>query len=380
MDHWLHHVAWLGNSAYDWIAAGIGALVGYVVIYGVARLLAARLKSLSEHHPHSMLLSVSAAVVRATRGWVLLLLAIVIALNSLDFGPHVAAHLRWLLGKSGTVNGLLGWVVTIAFTIQVGFWVSTLLVAWLKRATPEGSMQKSNPIIYGILSWVLELMVWVTLLLVLLSSADVPIGTFIASLGVGGIAVAMAAKNVLQDLFASIAIGLDKPFVVGEFIAFGSDLGTVTKVGIKSTRIASLSGEELAINNSNLLQNLVHNYSRMQERRVVFGFRVPLDTPREEVSAIAGIVNDIIHAQGEDKTRLDRGHFIAIEPEGFRYEFVYYVLSPDYTTYCNIQQSINLKIMAGLETLGVLFAVPATRLVRKPHTHAVHDAKPPPAT
>ncbi len=356
MTPWFHHATWLGNSAYDWIAAGIGALIGYLVVYGAVRLLAARLKALSTKHPRSMPLQIIAAVAAATRGWVLLLLAIAIALRWLQFDEAIEGYLNWASGA------LIG--------IQIAFWVSTLIVTWLKRATPDGSMQNNNPIIYGILTWMVELLVWVTLLLILLSNAGVHIGAFVASLGIGGIAIAMAAKNVLEDLFASIAIGLDKPFEVGEFIAFGSELGTVKKVGIKSTRIDSLSGEEMAISNSNLLQTLVHNYSRRKERRIVFGFHVPLDTAREKVSQIAGLVNGII--KSEEMARLDRGHFLAIEQEGFRYEFVYYVLSPDYGPYADVQQTINLKIMAEMEKLGVPFAVP-TRAI---HTREIAGDSP----
>lgn len=361
MDHWLHQASWLGNSAYGWILAGIGALIGYIVVYGAIRIVAARLKTLAARHPRNMALNLSAAVVGATRGWALLLIAIAVALQWLGFSPAADARLRWLVGKTGTIDGRLSWLVGALFAILVAYWVSAFIVGWLRRATPEDGKQTVSPIIYGLLTWFVELMVWVTLLLILLASAGVHIGAFIASLGVGGIAIAMAAKSVLEDLFASIAIGLDKPFEEGEFITFGTEAGTVRKVGVKSTRIDSVSGEEIAISNAVLLQQLVHNYARMKERRVVFGFRVPLDTPRERAAAITQDVNRII--QGEAKVRLDRGHLIAIEQEGFRYEFVYYVLDADYTLYCNIQQSINLAIMAELDRLGVPFATPATRLV-----------------
>lgn len=342
MEHWIHHATFLGNSVYDWIVAGIGALIGYIVIYGIARLLATRLKSLSEHHPRSQLLSMTAAVIRATRGWVILLLAIVIALHSLSFGAGV--------------DTALGLVITILVTIQIGFWISTLILSWLKRPTSEGSMQNTNPIIYGLLTWVVELLVWVTLALAVLSSNGVHIGAFIASLGVGGIAIALAAKNVLQDLFASVAIGLDKPFKVGEFIAYGDTLGTVKKVGIRSTRLEALSGEEIAISNSDMLQQQTNNLSRRQERRVVFEFYVPLDTPRDKMATIIDSVNSII--DDEEQVRRDRGHFRNIARDGFQLEFVYFVLVPDMDVYCDIQQAFNLKIMEALQDLDVTFALP----------------------
>ncbi len=360
MEHWIFHSSWLGNSTFAWITAGIGAVIGYAIVFGVTKFLAARFAALASHHAGSRSLQVLAATLAATRGWIVLLLAIAVALRSLSFKEPVPTN--------------IGWAIAVLVGMQIAFWLSTLIVSWLKRATPEGSMQKTNPIIYGILTWAVEVLVWVTLLLVLLGSAGVNISAFVASLGVGGIALAMAAKNVLEDLFASIAIGLDKPFMVGEFIDFGTALGTVRKVGIKSTRIESLSGEELSISNSNLLQKLIHNYSRRQERRIVFGFHLPLDTPRDKLKQATDAVNDIIERQ--DNTRRDRGFLEAIEPAGFRYEFVYYVLTPDYNDYVTAQQAINFRILEAMEDLGIQFAMPA-RMMYDPHHGAEEEAAAP---
>jgi len=350
MEHWIFNSSWLGNTTFAWIIAGVGALIGYIVVFGVARFLAAHFRTLASRHANSQSLQILSATLSATRGWIVLLLAIAVALGSLSFPAPAPKY--------------IGWAIAVLVGMQIAFWVSTLIVSWLKRSTPEGSMQNTNPIIYGILTWTVEMLVWVTLLLVLLGSAGVNISAFVASLGVGGIAIAMAAKNVLEDLFASISIGLDKPFMVGEFIDFGIGLGTIKKVGIKSTRIEALSGEELAISNSQLLQNLIHNYSRRQERRIVFGFHIPLETPRDKVEQVTHLVNDIIDAQ--DNTRRDRGFFEGIELQGFRYEFVYYVLTPEYNDYVTAQQSINLKIMDALAGIGVSFAMP-TRVMHTPN-------------
>ncbi len=343
MTAWLEQFSWLGNSGVAWITALIGVVIGYLVVYGVAKFVARYCRRLSEAHPGNASLEILATTAASTRGWIILLLAAVIALRSLHVSAAIAQGLNWL------IVALIG--------VQVAMWVSASLIGWLKHAAPGDNRHKISPIIFTIITWMVELLVWTTLLLILLSQAGVHIGAFIASLGVGGIAIALAAKNVLEDLFASLAIGLDKPFEQGEFIAFGSELGTVKKVGIKSTRIESLSGEEMAINNSKLLQMLVHNYSRRAERRIVFGFHLPLDTPRGKVEAVTRVVNGIIDSQ--ENVRRDRGHFIAIEPLGFRYEFVYYMLTPDYGPYCDTQQAINLGIMAELEGMGLAFAMPA---------------------
>lgn len=345
MPHWLEHTSWLGISSMQWIITAIAVVVGYIVVYGAAKIIAARCKTLAAHRPDRPIRQVVAAATAATRGWIILLLAITIGLQTL----LLHGTMTWLV-----------WIATALIGIQCALWLSMAIVSWFNRATPEGGMQQTNSVIFGLVTWAVELMVWSTLLLFLLSRAGQPIGPLLASLGVGGIAIALAAKNVLEDLFASLAIGLDKPFTVGEFIAFGSGLGTVKKVGIKSTRLESLSGEELAINNSNLLQNLVHNYSRRQERRIVFGFHLALNTPVDKVEEATQAVNAIIDAQ--DNTRRDRGFIEAIELEGFRYEFVYYVLTPDYADYVTAHQAINLKILARLEAINVRFAMPARRV------------------
>jgi small-conductance mechanosensitive channel len=212
----------------------------------------------------------------------------------------------------------------------------------------------------GVLTWAVQLCVWVTLALALLAAGGVNITAFVASLGVGGVAVALALQNVLTDLFSSIAIGLDKPFEVGEFIAFGNDLGTVTRVGIKSTRIQSLSGEELAVSNSVLLKDLIHNYSRMKERRVVLNFRLPFDTPRGKIPEIIERVRGII--ESDSPTRFDRGYLSGFGEYGLDFEFVYYVLDPDYSTFVGIQQRINLAMLDAWDELGIEFAVPARKL------------------
>lgn len=343
MDHWLHHATWLGNTASAWIIAGVSAIVGCIIVFAATRIVAAKLSNAAEHHPGSKWRYLIAAVARATRGWVLLLLAIAIALHSLSFGAKVDLYLNWIIAA------LIG--------IQVAFWICALLISLLKGAgSADGGMEQKNPVIFSLTTKAVELVVWVTLLLILLGNAGVQIGAFIASLGVGGIAIALAAKNVLQDLFASVAIGLDKPYTVGEFIVFGSSLGTVKKVGIRSTRIESLSGEEIAISNSNLAQMQTNNLSRRQERRVVFEFYVPLDTPRAKVSAIIEAVNGVI--DDEEQVRRDRGNFRNIARDGFQLEFVYYVLVPSMGVYCDIHETFNLKIMDILENLEVHFALP----------------------
>ncbi|MBS0381409.1 MAG: mechanosensitive ion channel [Proteobacteria bacterium] len=353
MNDWFQHGEWLGNTAWAWFIAGVGALLGYAVLHGATTLLGTHLRNLAAR-THRSGLAAAADVAKATRGWLLLLIAIAVALDFLHWGKtteDALAAQRWLHLLTYALVG-----------IQVALWISALLVSWIRRSARRGGNEPANPVMLGILTWTVQFVIWVTLLLAVLSFGGVPITSFVASLGIGGVAVALAAQNVLGDLFASISIGLDKPFVVGETIGFGDEQGTVTRVGIKSTRIRSQSGEELAIANSVLLKDLIHNYSRRRERRIVFNFTLPFDTPRDRIPAAIERVRGFI--QAEKPTRFDRGYLSGFGESGLEFEFVYYVLDPDYNVFVGIQQRINLAVLGAFDELGIEFAVPA----RKVHT------------
>jgi small-conductance mechanosensitive channel len=210
------------------------------------------------------------------------------------------------------------------------------------------------------LSWIFKTIVWSIAVLSILANMGVNITAFVASLGVGGVAVALAVQNILSDLFASLAIGLDKPFVIGDFIIFGDVLGTVERVGLKTTHIRSLSGEQIVCGNTELLKNTIHNYKRMAERRVVFEFRVTYDTKADVVEKIPGIVKKAIAA--ESKARFDRAHFKGFGLSSLDFEVVYYVLDSSYNIYMDIQQSVNLYLMRELEAMDVSFAFPTMTL------------------
>lgn len=331
---------WLGNPIASWIGAAVGAVVGFAVValavHAVNRLVvprAARSRRSS--------LNALAAALGAIRTWLLATIAIVAALAALSFPSLPAFWLR------------IGTFVLIGF--QIVRCVNAALVTWLLQSA-RGTDGREVPVMMHIVTWAIEFVVWITFLLAALSYGGVHITAFVASLGVGGIAVALALQNILGDLFASVSIGLDKPFEPGDYIAFDTDQGTVKHVGIKSTRIQSLTGEELAIANSQLLAKLVHNYSRMPERRVVFGFTVRYDTDGDALRAIAEHVNAAIAVS--DGVRFDRGHFTGFTTDGFTFEFVYYVLDDDYAHYLDIQQSINHHVIDILAEAGTSFAVP----------------------
>ncbi|HKK08681.1 MAG TPA: mechanosensitive ion channel family protein, partial [Gemmatimonadota bacterium] len=186
------------------------------------------------------------------------------------------------------------------------------------------------------------------------------IKTLLAGLGVGGIAVALAVQTILGDLFASLSIVLDKPFVIGDFLAVGEHTGTVEQIGIKTTRIRSLSGEQLVFSNADLLSSRIRNYGRMRERRAVFTVGVTYGTPPGTARRIPDLIREALAEH--DEVRVDRCHFKAFGDSALIYETVYYVSDPAYNLYMDIQQEVNLELMRLFAEEGIEFAYP-TRTV-----------------
>lgn len=194
----------------------------------------------------------------------------------------------------------------------------------------------------------------------LLDNLGFRISAVVAGLGIGGVAVALAAQAVLGDLFSYFAILFDKPFEIGDFIIIGDNMGTVESTGIKTTRIRSLSGEQLVFSNTDLTGSRIRNYKRMAERRIVFQFGVVYQTPVAKLKEIPGLIRGIV--EGTPETRFDRAHFANYGDSSLNFEVVYYVLVPDYNRYMDIQQEINLKIAEEFEARGIEFAYPTRTL------------------
>ncbi len=205
---------------------------------------------------------------------------------------------------------------------------------------------------------VLNLIIWIIGILFLLDNLGFEITTIVAGLGISGIAIALAAQAVLGDLFSYFVIFMDRPFEIGDFVIFGDILGTVERIGVKTTRLRSLGGEEIIVANADLTSSRVRNYKRMSERRIVFGFGVIYQTTPENLRAIPELVKGIV--EGQELARFDRAHFKAFGSSSLEFEAVYYVLSPDYAVYMNTQQAINLALFDAFAERDISFAYPTT--------------------
>ncbi|HUV99639.1 MAG TPA: mechanosensitive ion channel domain-containing protein [Gallionella sp.] len=203
-------------------------------------------------------------------------------------------------------------------------------------------------------------LIWMIALVFVLDNMGVKISAVVAGLGVGGIAVALAAQAVLGDMFGYFVIFFDKPFAIGDFIVVGDKMGAVEYIGIKTTRIRAIGGEILIFSNKDLTNSRVHNFKKMEKRRVVFKLGMVYQTPSEKLRAIPAIVKRIIEEQQD--TTFDRGHFASYGDSSLDFEFVYYVNGADYTKYMDIQQAINLEIFETFEKEKIEFAYPTRTL------------------
>jgi small-conductance mechanosensitive channel len=263
---------------------------------------------------------------------------------------------------SPTVKSWLWTILVVAFYAQLGIWANAAMLDYFSRRRTRQEMRDPSTVTgYGLLMFFIRVGIWITVLVSLLAYFRYPIAGLVGALGVGSLAVAFAVQNILGDVFSSMAIILDKPFRVGDFIKAGDCLGTIEHIGVKTTRIRSLSGEQIVLSNSDLLNSRIHNFKQFRERRIAFRIGVIYQTPRHLIEQIPGMLRAAV--EEAPQTRFDRAHFFEYGDFALSFEVVYYVLSPDYTIYMDAQQAINLNIHRRFEAAGIAFAYPTQELI-----------------
>ena len=334
---------YFGNELGNWVAAAVSFTLWFTVL-PLAR--AFVLRRLRTPHPtqSAEALVLTLALLGATTRFFLVAIAAWVSLRWLEIPPGIDDNL-------GVALQVIAW-------FQFGLWGVTLVTHFVRRrqaalAAGEGAAS------LNILRFVGILIVWVVALLMLLANLGVKIMPLVAGLGVGGVAIALAVQNVLGDLFASLSIALDKPFKIGDFLVVGEEKGTVEQIGIKSTRLRSLSGEMIVMSNGDLLKSRVRNYGLLYERRASFTIGIVYETPRELIQQVPGLIEEAIRAQ--PKTRFDRSHFRNFGDSALIYEAVYFVLDSEYNTYMDIQQAINLRLVKEFAERRIEFAYPTTK-------------------
>jgi small-conductance mechanosensitive channel len=336
----------LGNPLRAWLVA-LAVGVAVLAALRVARGLILRQLGAADARRGGTLGSVVGDVLQRTRVYFLAFVSLYAALQVLALPPQAERAIQY--------------IGVIVIVLQLATWGNVLIAAFIgshtRRLLDDDAAAATTLNVIGVLA---RLLLWTMLVLLGLQNLGVQITPLLTGLGIGGIAIALAVQNVLGDLFASLSIAIDRPFVIGDFIIVDDLLGTVEHVGLKTTRVRSLSGEQLVFSNSDLLNSRIRNFKRMYHRRVAFGFGVTYQTRYEQVARIGAIVRAIIEQQPQ--TRFDRAHFKEYGDFALVYEVVYHVLDPDFNVYMDIQQSINLEIFRRFAEEGIDFAYPTQTL------------------
>jgi small-conductance mechanosensitive channel len=354
----LHRVLF-GNTVQAWLTAALSAAILFLVLVVVRRILVSRIGALaartSTHVDDTIV-----AMLEATRTWVCAAFAVLTSFSALDLGrvgPHLPAALK------------------LVVLWQLALWGGAAIAYWMQhhlshRTTESDRTSVAMITAIGVMAKVL---LWTLVVITALTSVfAINITPLITGLGVSGIAVALAVQNILGDLLAALAIVFDKPFDIGDPIGVDQVSGTVERIGLKTTHLRSLSGEQIIIGNSDLLKSRLRNYRRMQQRRVVLNLDVTYDTPVDLLATLPGVIQQIVMAQSPVK--FDRSHLSSFGESAIRFETVYIVLVADYTKYMDIQQAIDLEVLRRFAALNVKLAFPTQTLY-----HEGLPVAPPPA-
>ncbi|HVZ56519.1 MAG TPA: mechanosensitive ion channel family protein [Chitinophagaceae bacterium] len=336
----------LGNSLRDWMIAS-GILVVSLLLIRLLRAFGLRfLRRWSQKTETTLddflVLSVEKQVIPF-----LYVAAVYGAATYLSLTAHTQRVLDLLMLLAATFFVLR--LITAAFQYAIFLFLQ-------KQENPEQKKKQSRGLIL-----IISGLIWIVGIVFLLDNLGYNVTTIITGLGIGGIAIALAAQTILGDLFSYFVIFFDRPFEIGDFIAVDDKSGTVEYIGVKTTRLRSISGEQLICANKYLTDSRIHNYKRMERRRIVFRFGVVYQTSADQLQAIPRMVKAIIEKQGD--VLVDRGHFTGFGDFSLNFEFVYYVLTADYTYYMDRQQAINLEIVRTFAQQGIEFAYPTQTIL-----------------
>ncbi len=248
---------------------------------------------------------------------------------------------------------LVAQIFAVAFVLTR---LSSIIITWYGERRARQNIAVSNHLLF-VLNKIILIIILVGAFLTTLWAFGYSLTNLVVGLGIGGIAIALAVQNTLSDFFSAFSIYFDRPFEIGDFVVVGDYAGTVTKIGIKSTRLQLLQGEELVVSNKELTSTNLRNFKRLKKRRVVFSIGVTYDTPLEKLQKIPGLIEQVI--KGVDLVEFNRAHFQSFGDFSLKFEVVYYVTTSDYVKYMDAQQQINFGIKRVFEQEGIKLAIPA---------------------
>lgn len=349
LEHPSFQIKVLENTLQNYISALIAfATVGFLAWFANAlvKKIFEKAQSKAQNEWTKDLARAALSLLAKSRWYFFIALGGIIGINFLTIAPHVEQVFR----------GLFLGVVFFQFWSWSSTLIEFLIIRLYEKADSEEVDELTTRATLPAILITVKVVLFLVFLLLGLENFGINVTALIAGLGVGGIAIGLASQKILGDLFASISIVLDKPFRVGDFIRFNDVSGTVMHIGMKSTRIRSLSGEEIVLSNSDLLNGRINNFRKMQERRVSFNIGVLYQTSQDQLKRIPEIIQKVIEAT--PNTRFDRAHFFQFGGSSLDFQIVYFVLSNDFLTYMNAQQIINLNLFKKFEEEKIGFAYP----------------------
>ncbi len=349
--HPLQVMVW-GNTVGTWLIAGGTLVVLVAAVLAIRALVAWRLEGLAKRTKFTWD-DTLVQMLRGVRLWLVLPALVFAALSTVSIHDSAMRALAILAMVGIAVQVLISSATIVDAVLQS-------MLARTRDASGEPDPALASGV--GVIRVIVMVVVFFIVLLLGLDNLGFKITPLLTGLGIGGIAIALAVQSVLGDLLGSLSILFDRPFVVGDFIVVGDKMGTVEKIGIKTTRVRALGGEQLVFSNTDLLSSRVQNFKRMQERRAVFTIGIVYETPREVVGRVPTLIRESVEAvnQGAEspRVRFDRSHFKAFGPSSLDFETVYVVLSADFNAYMDTQQQINLAILERFAAEGIQFAYP----------------------
>lgn len=335
-------------DTYKWVAEDSGTAISAVAVaiaiyavffglrWGVVRLL-------GEHHPVTTWQGLIRRIVRRTRSWFIAISA-----------AYIVTH---LVDTPGPLQAFINFFFTIACAVQGALWLREIILALVERRAAPGSDDHSAlASAMGIITVLVNVVVWALAIILVLDNLGVNVTALVAGLGVGGIAIGLAAQGIFADLFAALSILFDRPFRVGDTISYGTSTGTVEAIGLKTTRIRAVSGEQLIIGNTKLLDQQVSNLRRIEERRVVMQLGIIYQTPPDILAAIPAAIEAIVN--NAPQCRFDRAHLYNFGSSSLDFEIVFHIEVPEFGAMMNARQAVCLGIIRRFAEMKVEFAYP----------------------
>ncbi|WP_051038099.1 mechanosensitive ion channel family protein [Thalassoporum mexicanum] len=345
MLHEILQQEFLGNPVSNYALAMATVAIGLAAVQIIETIIIRRLKKWTEHTENDLDDRLISLVDRSLIP-ILYVTVFYLAFQDLIF--------------SETIDEVIRVVGTVALTVFIIRFVNALIASVLEFywLTKRDEITRTKSL--SLLLPAIRIIIWAIGMVFLLDNLGFQISAVLTSLGIGGVAIGLASQGLFEDVFSYFAILLDSPFEISDFLVIGDFAGTVEHIGVKTTRIRSLEGEQVIFSNKALTNSRIQNYKRMYRRRIAFQIGITYDTPLEKLRQIPNLIKDtIVNTQS---ATFDRAHFFAYGDFSLIYEIVYYVNSNDYNIYMDVQQQINFTIKQEFEQRAIEFAFPTQTL------------------